>query len=151
MSPVRPRRKMSRGSHRRGVEIALTIAAVFRATRNRPGTLRAHPLLDFGSRRSRVYVLPLRRLRDNPPHVAARVDQSGFALVPRPEHLLRGRAAEDAGVDEAGEFDARDVARRALDAFKVPDGFGPAGGSQRQQNAPMRERQGIAIGTHGLG
>jgi IS4 transposase len=37
---------------------------------------------------------------------------------------LGGRsAAQDSGMDQACEFDVGDVARGAVDAFKVPDGF----------------------------
>ena len=36
------------------------------------------------------------------------------------EHLGGGRAADDAWVDEPGEFDVRDVSARAEDAFEVP-------------------------------
>jgi hypothetical protein len=57
--------------------------------------------------------------------VRACFDQAAFALVPGFEDFLGGRAAEDSWVDETGEFDAWDVAGRAVDSFKVPDRFGP--------------------------
>ena len=43
-------------------------------------------------------------------------DEFGFTAVPFGEDLGRGSTAEDAGVDEAGEFDAGDVAGCAVDA-----------------------------------
>lgn len=53
----------------------------------------------------------------------ARGDELAFALVPGCKDFGAGGAAQDAGVDEAGEFDVGDVARAAENAFKVPDGF----------------------------
>ena len=54
-------------------------------------------------------------------------DEFGFALVPFGKNFGGWGTAEDAGVDEAGEADAGDVARGAEDAFKVPDCFGAVG------------------------
>jgi hypothetical protein len=55
--------------------------------------------------------------------VRARFDQAAFALVPSCEDFGGGRAAEDAWVDETGEFDSWDVAGGAVDSFEVPDCF----------------------------
>ncbi len=54
-------------------------------------------------------------------------DQLALARVPRVEDLGGGRAAENAWVDEPGELDVWDVPAGAVDAFKVPDGFGTGG------------------------
>jgi hypothetical protein len=68
-------------------------------------------------------ILRVRRLRNDAVEVRVRSNELALALVPCLEDLGGGRAAEDAGVDEACEADAGDVARRTEDAFKVPDGF----------------------------
>ena len=57
-------------------------------------------------------------------------DKFGFAGVPFGEDGGAGGAAEDARVDEAGEFEAGDMARGAVDAGEVPDGFGAGGGKR---------------------
>lgn len=51
-------------------------------------------------------------------------DEGCFALVPGLEDFVRGRASEDAGMDEAGKPDTRNVAGAAVNALEVPDGFG---------------------------
>lgn len=85
-------------------------------------------------------------------------DELGFALVPGVEDFLGGSTAEDAGVDEAGELDVGDVAGGAVDAFKVPDGFG-CGGVELVKEATLsfccqhemgREREERATYTIGL-
>lgn len=55
-------------------------------------------------------------------------DEFAFAFVPVGEDFGRRGATENARVDEAGEFDAGDVAGGAVDAFEVPDCFGAVGG-----------------------
>ena len=55
-------------------------------------------------------------------------DEFAFAFVPLGENLRGRGAAEDARVDEAGEFDAGNVPGGAVDAFEVPDCFGAVGG-----------------------
>lgn len=68
------------------------------------------------------------RQRNVPLSQWIRGNQLALAAVPFRQHLGRWRAAQDAGVDEAGELDVRDVPAGAVDAFEVPDGFGSAGG-----------------------
>ena len=70
-----------------------------------------------------MHGLGVGQLGDDAVHVRAGVDEGLFAGVPGLEDGGRGRAAEDARVDEAGEFDAGDVPGGAVDAFEVPDGF----------------------------
>lgn len=48
-------------------------------------------------------------------------DQLGLALVPHVQHLRIGQAADQAGMDQAGEVDAGHVARRGVEALDVPD------------------------------
>ena len=60
--------------------------------------------------------------------VGACGDELAFAGVPGVEDFGGGGAAEDSGVDEAGEFYAGDVAGGAVDSFEVPDCFGAGGG-----------------------
>lgn len=76
-------------------------------------------------------VLRLRGLRDDAVERCGG-DEVGFAGVPGGEDGGGGSAAEDAGVDEPGEADVREVAGGAEDAFEVPDCFGAVGlaGSQ---------------------
>ena len=50
-------------------------------------------------------------------------DELAFASVPLCEDLWAGCAPEDAGVDQAGELDTRDVPGGAVDAREVPDCF----------------------------
>lgn len=54
----------------------------------------------------------------------ARRNQVALAAVPLGQDLGGRSAAENSRVDQAGEADARDVSASAVDAVKVPDGFG---------------------------
>lgn len=60
---------------------------------------------------------------DHAGHVAACRDEFGFAFVPGFEDFGGGRAAQDAGMNEAGKADAGDMAGGAEYSLKVPDGF----------------------------
>lgn len=105
----------------------VTVPAMLRPPRDCAGAFAADFLLQLRVRRPGVHILGLRGLGDNAVvRVRARLDQLAFALVPEREDLCRGRAPEDPWVDEPSEPDAGDVARRAKDAFEVPDGFGAA-------------------------
>lgn len=53
-----------------------------------------------------------------------RGDQLRLTAVPRLQDLGGGSTAQNARVDEPCEFDMRKMARGAVYAFKVPDGFG---------------------------
>lgn len=89
---------------------------------DRLGTVQRHQhhIWFKGTKDSRQGNVPLgQRIRGN---------QLALAAVPFRQHLGRRRASEDAGVDEAGELDVRDVAAGAVDAFEIPDGFGSAVG-----------------------
>ena len=48
-------------------------------------------------------------------------DQRGLALVPGRQHLRIGQAADQAGMDQAGEVHAGHMARRGVEALDVPD------------------------------
>ena len=118
-----PRRHTSRTSVR---ELdSLAVAAVLGPARDGACALCADLFRELGGRGAGVYVAWLRRLC----HVAAGVgvgaflDEGALASVPLGEQLGRGRAAQDARVDKAGEADAGDVPRGAEDAFKIPDGL----------------------------
>lgn len=121
LGPLDMHRKVNLAAARQVFDVA--VAAVLRATRDRAGALVADFLFDVVARGSGVHILGLRRLCDVAVHVRARFDQAAFALVPSCEDFGGGRAAEDAWVDEAGEFDAWDVAGGAVDSFEVPDCF----------------------------
>lgn len=71
-----------------------------------------------------MYTLRLGRLGDGAVEMRVRGYEFALALVPSVEDFGGGCAAEDAGVDEACEADAGDVAGGAVDTFEVPDGFG---------------------------
>jgi hypothetical protein len=101
----------------------IAVAAVLGAPWNRASALFADFLFGCFVCAAGVHILGLRGESYVAVHVRAGFDQAGFALVPGVEDFGRGRAAEDSWVDEAGEFDAGDVAGGAVDAFEVPDGF----------------------------
>lgn len=101
----------------------LAVSPVLRSTRDSPRPLLADLLLDVGGGDAGVGVEGLGRLGD----VALELvggDELALARVPGVEHVGRGRAAQDARVDQAGELDVRDVPGRGVDAFEVPDSFG---------------------------
>jgi hypothetical protein len=101
----------------------IAVAAVLGAPWNRASALFADFLFGCFVCAAGVHILGLRGESYVAVHVRAGFDQAGFALVPGVEDFGRGRAAEDSWVDEAGEFDAGDVAGGAVDAFEVPDCF----------------------------
>jgi hypothetical protein len=101
----------------------IAVPSVFRAAGDRSRALFPHFLFDLRGRASGMHVCGVGRLSNYAVHVRAGLDKLAFALVPRSEDLGRRRAAEDAGVDEAREADAGDVARGTEDAFKVPYRF----------------------------
>src|SRR5262249_19054218 len=49
------------------------------------------------------------------------LDECPLAFVPGRQQFMRGRTADDAGMGDAGEPDARNVARGGVDAMNVPD------------------------------
>ena len=118
----------------------IAVAAVLGAAGDRARALGANFVLERARRGACVHVLGLRRLGDDALEVG-RADEVGLAAVPLGEDLRRGRAAEDARVDEAGEAQVGDVAGGAEDAFKVPDCFG----------AGMEGRLVVARGWSGWG
>jgi hypothetical protein len=100
----------------------ITVAAMLRSSRNRPGALLSHFFLDSGVCASGVHT----RLEGRKGDVTVELiggNELPLTLVPCGEDFGRRGAAKDTGVDEAGELDVGDVARRAVDAFKVPNGF----------------------------
>ena len=82
-----------------------------------------------------VHVLGLGRLGDDFMEILRGVgaDELAFTTVPLGEDFSGGSAAEDAGVDEAGEADMGDMAGGGKNAFEVPDGFGAVRGQACQQ------------------
>lgn len=104
----------------------VAISPVLRAPRDRPRALFPNLVFQLPTRGPRVYVLCVRRLGDRAVEVRVCRDELAFALVPCLEDGGGGRAPEDAGVDEACEADAGDVARGAEDAFEVPNSFSSA-------------------------
>ena len=56
--------------------------------------------------------------------IGGRVHQFGLAAVPLLEQLVGGGAADQAGVGDAGETHAGDVAGGGVDPFKIPDRLG---------------------------
>ena len=82
-----------------------------------------------------VHVLRLGGLGDDFMEILRGVgaDELAFAAVPFGEDFSRWGAAQDAGMDEAGEADVGNVAGGGEDAFEVPYGFGAVGGRDCQQ------------------
>ncbi|KAH9841297.1 Thromboxane-A synthase, partial [Teratosphaeria destructans] len=102
----------------------VAVAAVFGAAGDGAGALAADAVLEVGGGLAGVHVAGLRGQGDVAGEVGVGGDELGLAGVPGVEDVGARGAAEDAWVDEAGEFDARDVAGGAVDAVEVPDGFG---------------------------
>ena len=110
----------------------VAVAAVFGAAGDRARAFAADLRQQVCPRGGGVDVAGLGRLRDDAFEVGTVVtvvvvggDELGFAAVPLGENFRRGRAAQDARVDQAREADVGDVSRGGEDAFKVPDCFGP--------------------------
>lgn len=112
------------GTAREVLDIAVT--AVFRSAGDGARAFLADFLFHRARRGAGMYVLWLGGLSDDAVEGGG-ADEFGFAAVPFGEDFGAGCAAEDAGVDEAGEADAGDVPAGAEDAFKIPDGFGAVG------------------------
>jgi len=93
---------------RQVLDIAVT--SMFWAARDRSRALFPHFLFDVNGRASGMHVFGIGGLSNYAVHVRASLDELAFALIPRCEDFGRGRAAENAGVDEAGKADAGDVA-----------------------------------------
>lgn len=119
--------------------------SMLRPSGNRPSPLPSHLRLELLVGGARVHVDRLGTVQRHQHHIwfrgtkdsrqgnvplgqRIRGNQLALAAVPFRQHLGRWRASEDAGVDEAGELDVRDVAAGAVDAFEIPDGFGSAVG-----------------------
>lgn len=110
----------------------VAVAAVLGPAGDGPGALGGDALGQLGVGGPGVRVERLGRLgNDAVRGQVRRGDQFGLAPVPLGQDLGRRRAAQDARVDEAGEFDAGDVTGRAVDAFEIPDCLG-SGGSVSQ-------------------
>ena len=94
-----------------------------------PGALLADLLFELAGAGARVYVLRLGRLSDDAFELGG-ADEFGFATVPLGEDFGAWGAAEDAGMDEAGEAYVWDVSAGTEYAFEIPDGFRAAGGEE---------------------
>lgn len=104
---------MHRQEHLRTPREILDIAipAVLRAAGDCPRALVADFFLQRRVRRASVHVFRLRRFGDDARvRVRAGFYELAFALVPGCEDFGRGRAAQDARMNEPGEADAGDVA-----------------------------------------
>jgi hypothetical protein len=106
-----------------GEVLYVAVSAVFGAAGDSSCAFFADFVFQVACSGAGVDVLGLGWLGDGAVEVRVCSYEFAFALVPQFEDVLRRGAAEDAGVDEACEADAGDVARRTEDAFKVPDGF----------------------------
>jgi hypothetical protein len=81
---------------------------MLRTTRNSTCAFLADLLFDLVARAARVHVLGFGGLCDDTLKGGSG-DQFGFAIVPFGEDFRGWGAAQNAGVDEAGEADAGDV------------------------------------------
>lgn len=102
----------------------IAVPSMLRPSGDRSRALLADLLRNFVAGRAGVHVDGLRQMSHLAVGKLVSSHQLALALVPRGQHLGRGRATDDARVDQAGELDAGDVARGGVDAFEVPDGFG---------------------------
>jgi hypothetical protein len=68
-----------------------------------------------------VSIRDIWRLRDNSIRNRVCGNQFAFTTIPFGKDLRRRSASQDAGVDQPGEADVRNVPRRAEDALKVPN------------------------------
>ena len=100
----------------------VAVPAVLRSPGDRPRSFLSDFLRDVIAARPDVYALCEGWVSDVAALVPAFVDQGALALIPGGEDLGRGRAAEDSGVDEAGEANPGDVTRGAVDACSPRSG-----------------------------
>lgn len=103
----------------------LAVPTMLRPSRNRPRTLFAHFLRKSSITRTSMRTERLRRQRNIATFQLRRGNQLTLALIPRREDLGRGRTPQNTRVNKPCEFDMREVAGGAVDAFKIPDGLGP--------------------------
>ncbi len=104
----------------------VAVAAMLGATGNGSCTFLADLVFDISCSAACVYVLRLWGLRNDFFEFLHGVgaDELAFTAVPFGQDFGGWGAAEDTGVDEAGEADVGDVAGRCKNTFKIPDGFG---------------------------
>lgn len=116
--------RMAHRSERHLEQDSLAISTMLRASRDRPRALFTDLFRRLSVGTASVDARRQRRQRHGAVELVGR-NQLAFTLVPGGQDLRGGGAAKDAGVDEAGKLDVRDVSRGAEDALKVPDGLGP--------------------------
>ena len=106
----------------------VAVPAMLGATGDGSCTFLTHLVFDIACSAACVYVLRLGGLGDNFFEFLRGVgaDELAFAAVPFGQDFGGWGAAEDTGVDEAGEADVGDMAGGCKDTFEIPDGFGTA-------------------------
>jgi hypothetical protein len=114
-------REIDFGTTREVLDVA--IAAVFWPAGYSPRALLTDLLLQFVVSAAYVDGLRFWWQSNGAGHEAAFADELGLAFVPLFENLVRWCTAQDTGMNEAGEFDAWDVAGAAIYALEIPDGF----------------------------
>ena len=101
----------------------IAISAMLRASWDGSGTLLANLGLDRFICRTGVDICGQRWERHFTVKLV-RLDKLTLTLVPGCKDFWGRSAAEDTWVNEASEFDVRDVTRGAVDAFEIPDCLG---------------------------
>ena len=109
-------------------ENSLAVAAVFRSTGDRPCSLGSDLLRQLVVRRTGMDALALGRQGDDAVRQPVGGNELALPLVPGGQDFGGRGTPENPGVDQSREFDVRDVARGAKDAFEIPDGLGPGVG-----------------------
>ncbi|EAY64674.1 conserved hypothetical protein [Burkholderia cenocepacia PC184] len=82
-----------------------------------------------------------RRIRERRHALGRGGDQAGFARVPGFQQSRIGQAADQAGVNQAREIHARNMARARVDTMKIPDRFLRAGEMIGEKAAAVRLRK----------
>lgn len=103
----------------------VAVSAVFRTARDCAGPFTADFRFNVGGGGTGVDIRRLGRVRDGFASVGG--NQLRFTAVPFSKDFRGGCGSHDAGVNETGEADARDVAGGTENAFEIPNRFGSLG------------------------
>ena len=121
LRPLHVHRQVHLTTPRQVLDIA--VSSMLWSAGNRSCALFTDLLLDVLAAGTDVNGLRVRRQRYDALEMRVCRDELSLTLVPCRQYLRRRCTAQNAGMDEACETNARDVAGRAEDAFEVPDGL----------------------------
>lgn len=112
-----------------GQILDITIPAVFRTTWNCTCTFTTYLLLDLLRGCTSVNIGWIWRLSNDSVKLCGG-DQLSFPSVPFCQNFCGRCTAKDTGMDQSSELDTGNVSGSAVDAFEVPDSFGPGSVSE---------------------